>query len=161
MTDERIRDRIDWVHGGLLNWLNSIQGTTYRNSAPSVGLPNRIEHHWIVLGQQMWERAELTLHQNAPLVPNWTNVREFQRDIMAWVKVWQDCLYVLPESRHPVRMSELLDSLIGQLHSFLGNVEVYVQDPNDLLIHIWVRLKNYPDSYACMISLPKLSANAF
>lgn len=169
MTDERIKDRIEWVHDSLLGWLKSIYGLqglhldkeVYKSTIPQSGQVNRLDHHWIVLGDLTWERAELSLYQNAPNVSNWTNVREFQRDIMTWVKVWHDCIYHPPNSRHPVRMSSLLNMLISALHACTGSVEVAVVDPNDELIYIWVRLKNYPHAYACMISLPKLSSHAF
>lgn len=165
MTEERIRDRIDWVHEGLLGWLHSIyshhgvqsQISVYQNAQPMVQ-PNRLSHHWVILGNLVWERAELSLYQSVPFIEKWTNVREFQRDILTWAKVWQDCEYHIPGSRHPVRMSGLLNLLINQLHAYMGNVEVAVVDPNDELIHIWVRLKNYPDSFACMISMPKINS---
>lgn len=167
MTEERIRDRIDWVHEGLLGWLNSIYGlqgfrdtcVAYQNSQPGAQQISRLSHYWVVLGDLIWERAELSLYQSAPEALIWTNVREFQRDIMTWVKVWQDCHYLVPGSQYPVRMSSILNLLINQLHGYMGSVEVSVVDPNDELIHIWVRLKNYPDSFACMISLPKITSH--
>jgi hypothetical protein len=169
VTDERIKDRIEWVHDGLLGWLRSIYGLqglnlnvdVYKNTAPQQSQINRLSHHWVVLGNLMWERAELSLYQNAPNLGNWTNVREFQRDIMTWVKVWHDCTYHPPHAVHPVRMSSLLNLLITCLHACTGSVEVAVVDPNDELINVWVRLKNYPHAYACMISMPKLTGNAF
>lgn len=163
MTDERIKDRADWIHEGLLWWLRSIHGVQtqwYRNAAANASQIQRLEHHWVNLGNQIWERAELSLYQNAPNVNNWTNVREFQRDIMTWVKVWHDCIYRVAGAPI-VRMSSLLDTLITTLHGFGGVTEVAVADPNDELIHIWIRLKNYPSGYACLISLPKLTDNAF
>lgn len=170
MTDERIKDRIEWVHDSLLGWLKSIYGLqglhlhhdAYKNAAPHLSKVNCLNHHWVNLGDLMWERAELSLFQSAPeQLSNWTNVREFQRDITTWVKVWHDCIYHPPLAKHPIRMSSLLNMLISALHACTGSVEVAVVDPNDELIHIWIRLKNYPQSYACLISMPKLTSGAF
>lgn len=157
---------MDWVYDNLLGWLRSIYGLqglhldqeVFTNAQPSVNHPDRLTHHWTVLGTQIWERAELSLHTQGPIEREWVNIREFQRDILTWVKVWQDCHYHPPGARYPVAMSSLINLLINTLHSLTGAVEVCVLDPNDNLIHVWVRLKTYPNSYCALISIPKFTS---
>jgi hypothetical protein len=170
VSNERIKTRADWVYEGLLGWLRGVYGLqglhlnepqVYRNARPSQAIQTRVDHHWLILGVQIWERAEISLYQGAgPQHLNWTNVREFQRDITTWVKVWHDCVYHPPGCAQPVRMSSMIDMLVNALHACSGMVEVATEDLSAELVGIWIRLKQYPDHYAMMASIPKHSSVA-
>ncbi len=162
--DPRVLERIDGVYGNLVGWLEGLHGNArqptplrvYQNARPKQETTQRLHHHWVILGEPMWERAELSLHAVNPgenLM--WTNVREFQRDIMTWVRIWQECIYYPPGCVKPVKLDQVLSLLIDTLHSCSGAVEVATQDVSEELFAVWIRLKQFPDSYAVMASIPK------
>jgi hypothetical protein len=177
VTEDRLISKIQWVRTELMKWLEGIavmQGFHFNassaiihNTQPIRPEDGRLEHSWIVLGKEIWERAELSLHrvnagtENYIRSLHWTNVREFQRDIFHWFRVWQEPIYHHPQMGTAVRMEAMLTLLIDTLHSLTSNVEVTVIDVSEEALAVLIRLKSHPQPYYAMASMPKHSSTAF
>jgi hypothetical protein len=163
-VQDRVVEKMDFVYQNLHSWLTSIEGlkgnhlspVVHENDSPSSAFYNRRSHHWVILGDEMWKRAELNLFEDKEDNPRlrWMNIREFQRDIQAWIRLWDNCHFKLPTALYPVRLESMITLLINSLHACKGMCEVALHDVNEKCMGLWVRLKQYPGEYSVLVTLP-------
>lgn len=171
MTEDRLITKVQWVRDEMMGWLHSVaslQGirqdvasAIHHQSQASV---DQLELAQLALGKAFWEKAQLSLHrvsaENKAILDHlhWTNVREFQRDIYLWFRVWQNAVFRHPQLGTRVKMEAVLDSLIDSLYALAAPVEVAVMDVDTQALAVLVRLKNYPESYYVMATMPMHSS---
>lgn len=178
MIEERVKERINWVYDSLKeNWITAVdkhKGLDYthpidvqdRHASQALLKYGYQYSVWSRLGEAVWEKAELSLHTTAPSsIPaefrQWVNIREFQRDITTWMKVWDDLRFTPPQDTpriRPVNLSSIITLLVQALHDLSGAVEVMVVDPDDYTIAVWIRLKSYPNNFYVCASIPKFTS---
>lgn len=173
MTDDRLMTKMRGTGMELLAWLREVAGMqgdvtqrVYQNSDPHRPADGRLQHEWMVLGREVWERAELSLHRvNEGTQPyleglHWTNVREFQRDIYAWLKLMHNASYKHPDTGGKVKLEQLINTLIRHLHGLSNAVEVTVMDVGSTAAAVLIRLKNYPMPYYISAQIPTRSSTS-
>jgi hypothetical protein len=119
------------------------------------------ERYWVEIGARMWERIELELHRvSVPFrqADYWMSVREFERDLTSWARVWRDREFYHPMRNIHVRMSSLMDLLLSALRTVSGSVEVCARDENQHAVTVLIRLKGRPQEFHAVAVIPMRSS---
>jgi hypothetical protein len=115
-----------------------------------------------LLGAEEWERVSLKLvsvdQDYDPGNMRWTTVREFQRDIMTWIRLWPDYHFRPGGVHRPIRMSDMIQSFIEHLYQCDDQLLIAMKDVSRETLAVWVRAKNSTNDLKVKMLFPIVSS---
>lgn len=161
---EKTEVRIQRVFTRMQDYLNGLiqlGGGAYPGQVMTVNDSEPETHFLYALGRQHWESVSLQLIPPAEVTvgaSNWTTVREFQRDIMTWIRLWPDYEFSPPGVRRPIHMSDMIQSFIEHLYQCDDQLLVSMKDASKQTLAVWIKAKNSTNDLKVKMVFPIMSS---